>query len=73
MGRRRSEWITGHNVELFWWETPAIALHPFPVRAPVSHFIGAYVLAGELAAASGAYQAAFQQYEKEMRPFVAVN
>ena len=35
--------------------------------------IGAYVLAGELAAASGAYQAAFDQYEKEMRPFVALN
>ena len=34
--------------------------------------IGAYVL-GELAAASGAYQTAFQQYEKEMRPFVALN
>jgi len=31
------------------------------------------VLAGELAAASGAYQTAFQQYEKEMRPFVALN
>jgi 2-polyprenyl-6-methoxyphenol hydroxylase-like FAD-dependent oxidoreductase len=35
--------------------------------------IGAYVLAGELAAASGAYHTAFQQYEKEMRPFVALN
>src|SRR5215510_7776701 len=35
--------------------------------------IGAYVLAGELAAASGAYQVAFRQYEKEMRPFVALN
>jgi len=35
--------------------------------------IGAYVLAGELAAASGAYQTAFHQYEKEMRPFVALN
>jgi 2-polyprenyl-6-methoxyphenol hydroxylase-like FAD-dependent oxidoreductase len=37
--------------------------------------IGAYVLAGELAAASGAgaYQAAFRQYEKEMRPFVMIN
>jgi len=35
--------------------------------------IGAYVLAGELAAASGAYQIAFQQYEKEMRPFVLLN
>jgi 2-polyprenyl-6-methoxyphenol hydroxylase-like FAD-dependent oxidoreductase len=35
--------------------------------------IGAYVLAGELAAASGAYQTAFHQYEKEMRPFVMLN
>jgi 2-polyprenyl-6-methoxyphenol hydroxylase-like FAD-dependent oxidoreductase len=32
--------------------------------------IGAYVLAGELAAASGGNQAAFHQYEKELRPFV---
>ena len=35
--------------------------------------IGAYVLAGELAAASGAYQAAFDRYEKELRPFVTLN
>jgi 2-polyprenyl-6-methoxyphenol hydroxylase-like FAD-dependent oxidoreductase len=35
--------------------------------------IGAYVLAGELAAASGAYQTAFQNYEGELRPFVALN
>jgi 2-polyprenyl-6-methoxyphenol hydroxylase-like FAD-dependent oxidoreductase len=35
--------------------------------------IGAYVLAGELAAASGACQRAFDQYEKQMRPFVALN
>jgi 2-polyprenyl-6-methoxyphenol hydroxylase-like FAD-dependent oxidoreductase len=35
--------------------------------------VGAYVLAGELAAASGAYQAAFDQYEKELRPFVMLN
>jgi 2-polyprenyl-6-methoxyphenol hydroxylase-like FAD-dependent oxidoreductase len=35
--------------------------------------IGAYVLAGELAAASGLHQAAFDQYEKAMRPFVALN
>jgi len=35
--------------------------------------IGAYVLAGELAAASGAYQTAFHQYEKGMRPFVMLN
>jgi 2-polyprenyl-6-methoxyphenol hydroxylase-like FAD-dependent oxidoreductase len=35
--------------------------------------IGAYVLAGELAAAKGACQTAFAQYEKEMRPFVELN
>jgi 2-polyprenyl-6-methoxyphenol hydroxylase-like FAD-dependent oxidoreductase len=35
--------------------------------------IGAYVLAGELAAASGDYQSAFRQYEEEMRPFVLAN
>jgi len=35
--------------------------------------IGAYVLAGELAATSGAYQTSFQQYEKEMRSFVVIN
>jgi len=35
--------------------------------------IGAYVLAGELAAAPGAHQTAFQKYESEMRAFVALN
>src|SRR5262245_26137517 len=33
--------------------------------------IGAYVMAGELAAAN--YQAAFRQYENELRPFVLLN
>jgi 2-polyprenyl-6-methoxyphenol hydroxylase-like FAD-dependent oxidoreductase len=35
--------------------------------------IGAYVLAGELAAASGAPEMAFAEYEKAMRPFVKIN
>jgi 2-polyprenyl-6-methoxyphenol hydroxylase-like FAD-dependent oxidoreductase len=35
--------------------------------------IGAYALAGELAAAPGDYQTAFHRYEREMRPFVALN
>src|SRR5262245_6353111 len=35
--------------------------------------IGAYVLAGELAAASGDYQTAFHEYEQELRPFVTIN
>jgi 2-polyprenyl-6-methoxyphenol hydroxylase-like FAD-dependent oxidoreductase len=35
--------------------------------------IGAYVLAGELAAASGAHLPAFAEYESVMRPFVEAN
>src|SRR5262249_6354727 len=35
--------------------------------------IGAYVLAGELAAASGDHRAAFAAYERVMRPFVRAN
>ena len=35
--------------------------------------IGAYVLAGELAAASSAHSRAFAEYENVMRPFVAAN
>src|SRR5439155_18329729 len=35
--------------------------------------IGAYVLAGELAAASGNYRTAFDRYEKEMRPLNTLN
>src|ERR1051326_2160527 len=35
--------------------------------------IGAYVLAGELAAASGDYSRAFAEYERAMRPFVEAN
>lgn len=35
--------------------------------------IGAYVLAGELAAASGNHRKAFAEYEREMRPFVEAN
>jgi 2-polyprenyl-6-methoxyphenol hydroxylase-like FAD-dependent oxidoreductase len=35
--------------------------------------IGAYVLAGELAAAGGVYQTAFHQYEEALRPFVRRN
>ncbi len=35
--------------------------------------IGGYVLAGELAAASGAHPAAFAEYERVLRPFVDAN
>ncbi|GAA3378100.1 hypothetical protein GCM10020367_56310 [Streptomyces sannanensis] len=35
--------------------------------------VGAYVLAGELAAAAGDHAAGFAAYEREMRPFVRAN
>jgi 2-polyprenyl-6-methoxyphenol hydroxylase-like FAD-dependent oxidoreductase len=35
--------------------------------------VGAYVLAGELAAAAGDHPTAFARYESEMRPFVEKN
>jgi 2-polyprenyl-6-methoxyphenol hydroxylase-like FAD-dependent oxidoreductase len=35
--------------------------------------IGAYVLAGELAAAGGDHDAAFAEYDRVIRPFIAVN
>ena len=35
--------------------------------------IGAYVLAGELAAAGGDHDVAFAEYDRVMRPFIAVN
>jgi 2-polyprenyl-6-methoxyphenol hydroxylase-like FAD-dependent oxidoreductase len=35
--------------------------------------IGAYVLAGELAAGGGDHEAAFAEYDRLMRPFIAVN
>ncbi|WP_367115238.1 hypothetical protein [Actinophytocola sp.] len=35
--------------------------------------MGAFVLAGELAAAEGDFEAAFAGYEERMRPFVARN
>jgi 2-polyprenyl-6-methoxyphenol hydroxylase-like FAD-dependent oxidoreductase len=35
--------------------------------------IGAYVLAGEFAAAAGDHEAAFAEYDRLMRPFIAVN
>jgi 2-polyprenyl-6-methoxyphenol hydroxylase-like FAD-dependent oxidoreductase len=36
-------------------------------------FIGAYVLAGALAAASGAHLRAFAEFESVLRPFVEAN
>lgn len=34
--------------------------------------VGAYVMAGELAAAGGDHRVAFERYERELRPYVAV-
>jgi 2-polyprenyl-6-methoxyphenol hydroxylase-like FAD-dependent oxidoreductase len=51
----------------------AYCVSPMSGQGTSLALIGAYVLAGELAVASGAYQTAFQQYEEAMRPFVALN
>ena len=51
----------------------AAALRVYSDHSRAGTVTTAYVLAGELAAAAGTYQAAFRQYEKEMRPFVMLN
>ena len=35
--------------------------------------VGAYVLAGELAVSKGDYKLAFEQFEKEIQPFIKLN
>ena len=66
MSRRRSICRTDLKVELSWRET-------LSGQGTSLALIGVYVLAGELAAASGAYQTAFDRYEREMRPLVMLN
>jgi 2-polyprenyl-6-methoxyphenol hydroxylase-like FAD-dependent oxidoreductase len=69
------------QVQMPYWSQGRVALagdagycaSPMSGQGTSLAMIGAYVLAGELAAASGAYQTAFDRYEKEMRPFVTLN
>lgn len=58
------------------WEVPRLVGDAGYCAAPLSGMgtslamVGAYVLAGELAAAAGDHSIAFARYEEEMRPFV---
>ena len=69
------------QVQMPYWSQGRVALagdagycaSPMSGQGTSLAMIGAYVLAGELAAASGAYQTAFDRHEKEMRPFVTLN
>jgi 2-polyprenyl-6-methoxyphenol hydroxylase-like FAD-dependent oxidoreductase len=46
---------------------------PFTGQGTSTAMVGAYVLAGELAAARGDYRTGFARYEAELRPFVKQN
>lgn len=63
-----------------WWEgrvvlvgDAAYCASPMSGQGTSIALIGAYVLAGELATASGTYPAAFAEFEKVMRPFIEAN
>ncbi|MGH9271654.1 MAG: FAD-dependent monooxygenase [Ilumatobacteraceae bacterium] len=66
------------QVDLPSWSTGRVALvgdagycaSPMSGRGSSLAMIGAYVLAGELAAAGGDHAAAFAEYDQVMRPFV---
>ncbi|NGN63548.1 FAD-dependent oxidoreductase [Streptomyces sp. A7024] len=67
------------QVEMDTWSTGRVALlgdagycaAPTSGRGTSQALIGAYVLAGELAAARGDHTRAFTAYERELRPYVA--
>jgi 2-polyprenyl-6-methoxyphenol hydroxylase-like FAD-dependent oxidoreductase len=69
------------QVELAEWWRGRVALvgdagycaSPMSGQGSSLALIGAYVLAGELAAAGGEHVAAFAEYDRVMRPFIAVN
>jgi 2-polyprenyl-6-methoxyphenol hydroxylase-like FAD-dependent oxidoreductase len=63
-----------------WWQgrvvlvgDAAYCASPMSGQGTSIALIGAYVLAGELAAASGAHSRAFAEFEGVMRPFVEAN
>jgi 2-polyprenyl-6-methoxyphenol hydroxylase-like FAD-dependent oxidoreductase len=65
-----SEWARGRVVLV---GDAAYCASPMSGQGSSLALIGAYVLAGELAAAGGDHQAAFAEYSRVMRPFVNVN
>ncbi|UZJ30888.1 FAD-dependent monooxygenase [Streptomyces endophytica] len=70
-----------HLVEMDRWSRGRVVLlgdaahcaSPASGQGTGMALVGAYVLAGELAAAGGAPEVAFARYEEEMRGYVAVN
>jgi 2-polyprenyl-6-methoxyphenol hydroxylase-like FAD-dependent oxidoreductase len=72
---------TAAQVEMDRWSRGRVVLvgdagycaSPMPGQGTSLALIGAYVLAGELAAAKGDSQPAFDSYEKALRPFVQSN
>jgi 2-polyprenyl-6-methoxyphenol hydroxylase-like FAD-dependent oxidoreductase len=65
-----AEWARGRVVLV---GDAAYCASPLSGQGSSLALIGAYVLAGELAAASGDHEAAFAEYDRVMRPFIAVN
>jgi 2-polyprenyl-6-methoxyphenol hydroxylase-like FAD-dependent oxidoreductase len=69
------------QIEMDSWSAGRVALlgdaaccpSPLSGQGTSLAIVGAYVLAGELAAARGDHVVAFAGYERRMRPFVAVN
>ncbi|MGV9303781.1 MULTISPECIES: FAD-dependent monooxygenase [unclassified Nonomuraea] len=69
------------QVHMDRWSTGRVALvgdaaycaSPASGQGTSLALVGAYVLAGELAAAGGDHEAGFAAYEREMRPFAAAN
>ncbi|MFE3455489.1 FAD-dependent monooxygenase [Nonomuraea sp. NPDC059194] len=69
------------QVHMDHWSTGRVALvgdsaycaSPASGQGTSLALVGAYVLAGELAAAGGDHRAGFAAYEREMRPFVEAN
>ncbi|MEY2229257.1 MULTISPECIES: FAD-dependent monooxygenase [Streptomyces] len=67
---RMDRWSTGRVVLL---GDAAYCASPASGQGTGLALVGAYVLAGELAAAGGRHSAALAAYEREMRPFVERN
>jgi len=65
-----AEWARGRVVLV---GDAAYCASPMSGQGSSLALIGAYVLAGELAAAGGDHQTAFAVYDRVMRPFIAVN
>ncbi len=69
------------QIDLPRWSSGRVALvgdaaycaSPMSGQGSSLALIGAYVLAGEIATSAGAYDVAFENYEREMRPFIEAN